>query len=237
MKKKILIIIYIVLIIIILKLIYNSSLNSFLVIKYNNGEYSEKLAEQLVLFNFPEGYIANYNYGNVLYQNGKYDDAIEQYKKALNNKSIPEKKECSIRINYALSICKTVHVDESDKESIKQAISTYESAIDVLTKNGCANKEDNNGHSENAEKLKKDIQDEIDRLKKLLEEEQKENENEEDNKENKEKNTEKTEEEKRAEEIEEKIQEVKEEATKEQRESEEKYKPLFKNFNRNGKNW
>ena len=234
MKKKIIIIIYIILVIITLKLLYNSAANSIFVIQYKNGEYSEKIPEQLTLFNFPEGYIANYNYGNVLYQNGDYENAIEQYKKALTCKFIPENRECSIRINYALAICKTVKLDESSKESIKEAINIYESAIDILTENGCANKEDDNGHSENAEKLKKDIQKEIERLKKLLEENEQEN----NNKNNEEeKQQEKNEENGKEEQVEEKIQRIKEEAAKEQSEAEQRYNPLFKDYNRNGKNW
>lgn len=233
MKKKILIIIYVILIFIILKLAYTNILNRILITKYNNGEYSEKLAEQLTLFNFPQSYVADYNYGNILYQNGDYESAIEQYKKSLNNKTIPEEKECSVRINYALAICKTVKLDESDEQSIKKAISIYESAIDVLTEHGCANKNDDNGHSEKAEKLKKDIQKEIERLKKLLEEDS--NNSDKNEKEEKEKNTD----EKKSEEIEAKIQDIKEEATKEQRESEGNDGLLIKDFKlfRREKNW
>lgn len=236
MKKKIFIIIYIILILITLKLMYNSFLNTILISKYHNGEYSEKIAEQLTLFNFPQSYVANYNYGNILYQNGEYESAIEQYEKALNDKSIPEQKECCVRINYSLAICKTVKLDESNAESIKKAISTYESAIDVLTENGCANKYDDNGHSEKAEKLKKDIQKEIERLKKLLEENDENQDNNDDK--NEEDKEQQKEEDKKTEEIETKIQNIKEEATKEQRESEGKYDALIKEFKiLKGKNW
>ena len=235
MKKKILIIIYVILIFIILKLAYTNIINRILIIKYNNGEYSEKLAEQLTLFNFSQSYVADYNYGNILYQNGDYESAIEQYKKSLSDKTIPEDRECSVRINYALAICKTVKLDESDEQSIKKAISIYESAIDVLTEHGCANKNDDNGHSEKAEKLKKDIQNEIERLKKLLEENSNNKDEEKDEKEEKEKN----EDEKRSEEIEAKIQDIKEEATKEQRESEGNDGLLIKDLKlfRREKNW
>lgn len=227
MKKKILITIYIILICIAIKFTYNIVINSILISKYEDGEYSNGLAKALTSFNFPQKYVANYNYGNILYQNGEYENAIEEYKKALDV-NVPKYKECSIRINYALAICKTVHVDESDAQSINSAIKKYESAIDVLTENGCANKKNDNGHSQKAEKLKKDIQNEIDRLKNLQ---------------NKDPNNQpsKGDENKEPEEPkspEEKIQEIKEEAIQVQREAEEQFKDRdINDYNDGKKNW
>lgn len=234
MKRKILVAIYTILILLTIKLLYNTTVNSILVEKYNKGQYSENSAKLLGYANFLQGYVANYNYGNILYQNGKYEEAIKKYKKALKG-IIPKNKECNIRINYALAICKTVQVNESNQQSITEAIKKYESAIDVLTKKGCANKENNNGHNPKAEQLKKDIQKEIDRLKELQKDEQKENEkNEEEEQENKDNKSEEA-----TNEIEEKIQDIKEEATKEQRERETKYDYYNKDYKYTGrnKNW
>lgn len=228
MKRKILTAIYIILILIAIKLFYNIALNSILIDKYEKGQYSENQAKLLTYINFTQSYVANYNYGNVLYQNGEYERAIEKYKKALKG-IIPKDKECNIRINYALAICKTVEVDESDQNSINEAIKTYESAIDVLTEKGCANKDDNNGHNQNAEQLKKDIQKEIDRLRKLQKNEKDESEKDTEEKDNK--TTEETES------IENKIQDIKEDATKEQRETENRYKNYNKDYKANNKNW
>ena len=227
MKRKILIAIYIILILLTIKLFYNIVANSVLINKYNNGQYSESQAKLLTYINFPQGYVANYNYGNILYKNEEYDKAIEKYEKALKG-IVPKDKECDIRINYALSICQTVQVNEQDQKSIEEAIKTYESAIDILTEKGCANKEDNNGHNKKAEKLKKDIQEEINRLKKLQNNPKNNNEN------NKEEASEKTEE---TETIETKIQNIKENATKEQREGENMYKNFNKGLTKKGKNW
>ena len=227
MKRKILIGIYIILILILIKLSYNTIVNSVLISKYNEGQYSENQAKLLTYMNFTQSYVANYNYGNILYQNGEYESAIEEYAKALKG-IIPKDKECNIRINYALAICKTVQVNETDQHSIKEAIEKYESAIDILTEKGCANKEDDNGHNQNAEKLKKDIQEEIDRLKNLQENgnnDSGDNDEDDDN------------EIEEAETIEEKIQEIKEEAIEEQREQEDFYQDYNKDFNRNNKNW
>ena len=211
MNKKILKIICVILIFIFLKLLFNIIFNNFIIKNYNKGKYLENQSSILVNINYFQKYIAYYNYGNILYKNGKYEKAIDEYKKALQ-KNIPQNKECKIRINYALAICKTVNVDESEKESIENAIKTYESAIDILVENGCASK-DNKGHSEIAENLKKDIETEIDRLKNLLKDLKKVTKKDENNK--KENNSEN---------IEEEIQNIKEEAIKQQRKKEEMYK-------------
>ena len=131
MKRKLLFSAFIICILISLKLLCNIITNNILINKYNMGEYSEGLSKSLFFLNIQQGYIANYNYGNVLYNNEKYEEAIEQYKDALN-KNVPKKKECDIRVNYALAICKTVEVDENDENSINEAIKKYETAIDAL---------------------------------------------------------------------------------------------------------
>ena len=226
MKKKILFTVYIIIICISLKILYNITLNSFFINRYNDGEYIGKIAENLTHFNIVQKYIAHYNYGNSFYQNGEYENAIEEYKRALKG-IVPRNKECSIRINYALSICKLVHADVNDKDSIKKAIETYESAIDVLTEDGCAHKNDNNGHSQKAEQLKQDILEEIEKLKNLQAEEQN---NTEDNKDKKEESKDKTKE------IEEKIKQIEEEALKEQKEVEKRYNIRF-DFNKVERNW
>ena len=211
MKKKILLAIYVLLIVIAFKFGLNIINNKVFIYRFNNSNYSEVHAKISTYVVFIQNYVFKYNYGNVLYKNGKYEEAIQEYRKVLNQ-FIPKNKECSVRINYALAICNTVYVDEEDEISINNAIERYEEAIDVLTEKGCANKEDDNGHNKTAETLKKDIQKEIDRLKKLKQNKQDkkdENDNNEDNS-NKEKEKD----------VEEKMQKVKEDATKTQRDSE-----------------
>lgn len=229
MKKKVIIVINVILILIALKLVYNYMINKILISKYNNNEYKEFYARALTLVNFPQSYVANYNYGNILYKKEMYEDAMSKYEKALNG-NVPKNKECCIRINYALAICKTVQVDENDNESINDAIKTYQSAIDVLTENGCANKEDNNGHSEKAEQLKSDIQSEIERLKALKDPSDDDNGDDKDKDKDKDNNKDET--------VEEKIQKIKQQAIQEQRKIENRYKN-YKNydFNKTGKNW
>lgn len=234
MKRKILIVIYVLVILIMLKLLYNTVLNNILISKYKDGEFSTSMGQALVNFNFPQRYVANYNYGNVLYQTGEYEQAIEQYKKALEV-NIPEKKECKVRINYALALCNTVKLDENDEESIKNAIKIYESAIDILTEKGCANKDNNNGHNQDAEKLKQDIQKEIERLKKVLQSKSNKDKDKKDDKEDQKDEESDEDEEKQKEE---EIQKIKEDAIKEQRQKENKYEKYNKiTINKNNKNW
>ncbi len=235
MRKNILFAIYIILILILLKFVCNILVNNKLINKYNNGEYSENLAKSLFFLNIQQPYIADYNYGNVLYQNEKYEEAIKEYEKALKKK-MPEKKECDVRINYALAICKTVQVDEDDEQSINEAIKKYESAIDVLLEKGCASEDGKTGHNSKSEQLKKDIEEEIERLKELLE---KDDEDEKDDKDNKDKKDEKNENktEKEIQNIEVQIQKIKDESTKEQRNSENRYKDYNNDFLGLDKNW
>lgn len=221
MKRKILIAVYVILIIIMLNLIFINVENNFIINKYKNGEYLQTQAQLLTNITFQKSYISNYNYGNILYQNGEYEKAIIEYKKALETVTSSEK-ECKIRINCALAICQNVNVDESNQESISNAIETYENAIQVLTEKECSI------HNQDAKKLKKDIEKEIERLKKL----QKNTDNKIDQ-ENKQENDQ----EKNEDNIEEKIQDIKEDAIKGQKEIENTYKNFNKNYRDRGKNW
>ena len=204
MKKKIIITIFIISIVIILKLIYNLIINNIIIMQYNNGKYLENEAKTLTYVNLQQRYISHYNLGNIHYQNAEYEDAILEYQKALKN-IIPEHKECKIRINYALAICKTVQLDETSQDSINSAIEKYKEAINILTEKGCAGED---GHNQDAEQLRYDIQSEINRLENLRKNGTTSKE---------ENNEQKQTDSQNAESIEEKIKDIKEEAAKEQR--------------------
>ncbi len=229
MKKKVLIIAYVIIVLVTIKLIYNTSINSIVTQKYEEGEYLANVAKTLTAFNISQSYIANYNYANILYQEAKYEEAIKEYKKALRG-IIPKEKECSIRINYALAICNTVKLNEEDIESIQSAIEKYEEAVKILIKKGCANEYDNEGHSKQAQTLKNDIQKEIDRLKNLKKPSDENGEKENNNSHGKTEGEIKT--------LEDKIQDIKENATKIQRDKEEQYRNFGKEeYNKNPKSW
>ncbi len=220
MNKDIIKIIYLILILLIIKLGYDYFGTKRLVDNYEKGIYLNSLAKSLTYFNIDEPYIARYNMGNIHYQDGDYLSAIHEYEKALKGK-VPNRKECRIRINYALAICNLVEVDESDEESVNKAIELYELAIDVLIKDRCATK-DGHGHDKDAQQLEIDIQREIDRLKsKESEPEEEEGGEDEDEPSNPDEPDEDIDE------IEKKMQEVKEEAISKQREYEHTVDKLY----------
>ncbi len=104
-------------------------------------------------------YMLWYNHGNDLYNKGDYTEAISAYNIALD--LFPTKyKECKIRINMALAMLKKITPDYD----INTRLEVLNIAREVITDDGCAGKEDDNGHSKEAEKLKKDIDREIERL-------------------------------------------------------------------------
>jgi tetratricopeptide (TPR) repeat protein len=115
--------------------------------------------------NFPDSYLPYYNLGNVAYQNGDYDEAIANYKKALEIGAPHEDKECNIRVNLALSMLMKIDwANMTTQKDVERAIRQLKAARNVLTEEGCANPDDPNGHNEDAEKLKKDIDDMLDQL-------------------------------------------------------------------------
>ncbi len=231
-KKRIDVLLYMILAIILsilfLKFIYNIVTNSILIDKYNKEIYSESRVSSLTFLNFQQSYIAYYNYGNVLYKEGKFEDAIEMYSKALKEK-VPTKKECDIRVNQSLAYCNTVQLNTRDKESIQGAIDTYEKAINILTEKRC------DEHDEDAKQLKKDIEDEINKLKELLGKDTNEDEEESDEED---KNQEQGQEQE-TESVEEKIQDIKDEATKDRRETEKAQEGYEKkgNYTFGTRNW
>ncbi len=161
MKVKILVIIEILLAIILLKFSITFALNKNFINNYNNKKYNEEDLAISEFLNIEQPYIVHYNKGNILYKNGKYNEAIEEYNKSLNLYP-PEKKECKIRINIALS--KIAMLEKDDEEHKKKNIETLKSARYTLCEKGCANENDNNGHSKDAEKLKQDIDKKLNEL-------------------------------------------------------------------------
>ncbi len=142
------------------------AMNSGFLIAYNKGNYSSTIPNALQKVNIPEGYLPYYNAGNVDYMHGDYDSAIGNYKQALEC-APPEKKECSIRINLALAMCHKIDFENLDTEkSVASAVRQLKAARKVLVEDGCACPEVGkaDGHSPEAEKLKKDIDDMLQQL-------------------------------------------------------------------------
>lgn len=112
-------------------------------------------------------YIFHYNRGNEFYELGQYEKAASEYEKSLKF-YVPNGKECDIRVNYALSMCAGLNLNDisgltEDEKTVM--IGILETAIDILVEEECAHRDDDNGHDNEAQKLKNELQEIIDMLK------------------------------------------------------------------------
>ena len=148
-----------------LKLIVSYVLNENFISQYNKGNYDPDNLRGLFALNWPESYVAPYNRGNALYHNNDFDGAIDEYNRALSFNP-PDNRECSIRINIALAMLGKITEDDDSMdtaariENIDRSLELLHDAKEELFKHGdgCAHREDDNGHSETAEQLKADIE-------------------------------------------------------------------------------
>ena len=138
--------------------------NAVFLYNYDHGSY-QTIAEYTVdNIAVGENYVIPYNLGNAEYQRRNYDKAISYYVTALSKKLPENEKECMIRVNLALSICHTIDfesLDLEDTDAVLEAITVLYEARYVLTEKGCASEPvgSSDGHYENADKLRKDIDD------------------------------------------------------------------------------
>lgn len=151
--KKVLLVLLISTSLILLKFLITFTTNELIISNYDKGKYDTGLVNTLYFLNLSEPYIAYYNHGNLLYQNGDYQDAINKYEKALEKKPSANKV-CSIRINLALAI--TATIDETDKE---EALKKLKQARETLYEDNCAHEQDDNGDSQEAEELEQELKD------------------------------------------------------------------------------
>ncbi len=237
MKKAIFITIYSMLVLGCLVLVFNYGYNAFVTYCYNKGNYSVS-AKPLQMFNWTEKYVAYYNQGNIAYQNGEYLDAIEAYEKALELDP-PEKKECVVRINLALAMLATIGDLYQDPVYVEEVLTILYGAKDVLLEDGCAT-EAGDGHSAEAEQLKKEIDEMIKELEKQ-QPQQSEKENSDDaqssNEEEQNSTEESSEEDSFEKDVKEKMIEQREKANKERQEGMEFYRDHDYNFDYDGMIW
>lgn len=161
MKKRIIICVYVLMLLLSCKLAFSYFYNEHVIDKYNDGNYSLDV-NPLLLGNWFWPYVAHYNMGNIHYQNEQYESAIDEYKEALALHP-GKKKECSVRINLALAMINTLGENYADEENVEASIETLKEARSVLLEDSCAT-ENGDGHSETAEKLKREIDAMIDEL-------------------------------------------------------------------------
>ena len=128
--------------------------NEVIIAKYNDGDYKTD-TDVLLIANLIQPYIAHYNMGNIHYQNGKYEEAIKEYKEALSLEPGKDD-ECDVRINLALAIIKTLPEEYNAPENVESSINILKDAKEVLIEDGCA-AQNGDGHNETAQKLKEEI--------------------------------------------------------------------------------
>lgn len=136
------------------RLLFTYVYNEFVIGKYNDGDYDINMKPGMIC-NWIQPYIAHYNAGNIYYQNGDYEDAIDEYKLAMD-KEPKRNHKCDIRINLALAMLKTLPEDYSSEENRESTIELLTKAREVLIEDECA-KDKEAGHSEEATKLREEI--------------------------------------------------------------------------------
>lgn len=158
MKKRVIVCMVIAWVILFDSLFYRFVYNKVLIYAYEHCNYSIN-ADGLMHGNWLQPYIAYYNRGNLAYERGAYDEAVEAYNKALE-KRMPEEKECAVRINLALALLGGMGEDYNVPENAEFSMEILYMARDVLLEKGCAD-EQGTGHSDTAETLKTEIEEMI----------------------------------------------------------------------------
>lgn len=114
-----------------LKLISLSALATIAHSSYQSGDYDRtaNTLSPLRTGNWFEPYLVHFDQANARYKQGDYQQAEESYRRALE--TVPEERECDVRINLALSI-----IGQADallaQKSYDQAIVRYDDAKAVV---------------------------------------------------------------------------------------------------------
>lgn len=150
-------------------LIARNVVNNGFLKDYENGRYSESPEKLFLHTVFGESYVVPYNLGNVNCFLGDYEQAVKYYQKALNSNPPEIDQECKIRVNLAFAMCHTIDfetLDYSDEDAVNKAIATLTSARAVLTDHECASMPvgSEDGHFHDADLLKHDIDEMLQKL-------------------------------------------------------------------------
>lgn len=143
--------------------------NSLFMAAYSRGKMLPALEKAVSFPGYPENYVPYYNLGNVEYRKGNYEAAQADYAKALGYE-IESGRECPVRINYALSVLAQVSEEDyqaalgGDAQKKAAVVGKLRTARGILTEKGCAGAADDNGHSPEAEQLKKEIDEYLKKL-------------------------------------------------------------------------
>ena len=145
-------------------------LNAYYVSEARKGIYHVELEKFFAGFHYPDEYIIWYNIGNYYFDKGDYGKAEDAYLQSIDC-GIPFEKECPVKVNLALSMMGQIDEDDWDEffdctgpENISAGARRVEKILkdarDVLIQDGCAHEDDKDGHDKQAQLLK----DEIDEL-------------------------------------------------------------------------
>lgn len=151
--KRVFTALWAVLVLILIVLVANDVSNEAMIKAYNNKKYEKNFLASL---GFTQPYIAHYNQGNNYYQQGYYDLAIDEYNKALDFNP-PGDMDCQVRINIALAMTLPIDKDQVTVDNLQDTLDILYEAEEVLCENGCAEMDDDDGHSKDAQQLKEDI--------------------------------------------------------------------------------
>lgn len=110
------------------------SIPVFSTIGYNNYDklqYDSAISwlQPLTWFNWMEPYKVHFNQGNASFKSGKYEAAEQKFRQALE--SVPEDRECDVRINLALSLEQQADAFLSEKK-YDEAILKYDDVKAVI---------------------------------------------------------------------------------------------------------
>lgn len=147
--KKIIYGIWILLFVICFHLSFRYIMNEIYIGKYNDSIYENKIINFLLLFNYPESYVAHYNKGNNYYNLKDFDNAVNEYNSAL--KTVKGDRRCKVLINLSLSKLELIDLKSND---VKQKLIDIQN---ILLDSNCATS-DNKGKNEDAQELYNEIE-------------------------------------------------------------------------------
>lgn len=144
-------------------LVFNFIADKKLNQKYEDKKYEDCSYKAWLTLGFTEPYVALYNEGNVCYQQGDYEGAVELYEKALKCK-MSDENALKIRINMILAKLKLEKLDNLKYDEVDPLIERLEGYIAEIDKSADALEADTDT-ADSGNQLKKEIQKLIDDLK------------------------------------------------------------------------
>lgn len=146
-----------------------SSVNYVVAVRAANHFYEDVMKfEDLSKLGFIVPYIDHYNKSIVYYTEKDYVNAEnESYQALMWNHPKDEDRDCKIRINYALSIAKQYPESVVTQDNVSDIIKRLKVARNVLCENNCADMNDQSWHNDDAQTLKKELDEYIKKLEEM----------------------------------------------------------------------